>query len=63
MDDAEVEWRAHGTQICQMEADAKKSCQEVLSTTNQIEEVVMKNNCIFAEKWESTYDQINHHME
>ena len=60
MDDAEWEWNAHGTQIRQIEADAKKNWQEVLTTTNQIEEAVMKNNRIFTKKWESTHKQINH---
>ena len=60
MDDAEQEWRAHGTQIWRIEADAEKNQQEVLTTTNQIEEAVMKNNCIFTKKWELTHEQIKH---
>ena len=44
MDDAEVKWRAHGTQIRWIEVDAEKNHQEVLSTTNQIEEAILKNN-------------------
>ena len=31
--------------------------------TNQIEEVVMKNNQIFTNKWELTHDQINQRAE
>ena len=58
MDDAEQEWRAHGTQIQCIEADAK-NCQDVLATTNQIKEAVMKNNHIFANKWESTHEWID----
>ena len=63
MDDAEREWRAHGTQICQIEADTKKSCQETLSTTNRIEDAIMENNHIFSGKWEATHNHINHHSE
>ena len=63
MDDAEWEWRAHGTQIRQIEADTEKNSQEILSTTNRIEEAIMTNNCIFSEKWESTHDQIDHRLE
>ena len=59
MDDAKVEWRAHGTQIQRIEADAEKNCQEVLSVTNWIEEAVMENNCISANKWELTHNQID----
>ena len=58
MDDMEVEWRAHGTQIRRIEADAKKNRQEVLTMTNQIKEAILKNNCIFVEKWELTHKQI-----
>ena len=43
--------------------DAKKSCAETLSTTNQIEEAIMENNCIFARKWEATHDRIDCHLE
>ena len=39
--------------------DIKKNCQEVLAMTNQIKEVVMKNNCIFTNKWELTYEWID----
>ena len=63
MDNAEREWRAHGTQIHQIEVDAEKSCQETLATTNQIKEVIMENNCIFSRKWEAMHDWINHHPE
>ena len=59
MDNAEQEWRAHGTQIQRMEVDAEKNCQEVLMVTNTVEEVVMKNNHIFSEKWESTHEWID----
>ena len=45
-------------QIQHIEADTKKSHQETLSTTNQIKEAVMENNCIFSRKWEVTHDQI-----
>ena len=59
MDNAEQEWRAHGTQICQIKVDAEKNNQEVLSTTNWIEDVILKNNVIFFEKWEATHDHID----
>ena len=59
MDDAEVEWRAHTTQICRIEADAEKHRQEVLKTTNTIEDAIQKNNIIFREKWETTHDRID----
>ena len=60
MDDAEQEWRAHGTQIRWIKVDTEKNHQEVLATTNQIEEAVMTNNHIFADKWESTHERIDH---
>ena len=63
MDDAEVEWRAHGTQIRQIEADAEKNQQEVLTTTNIIQDAIEKNNVIFSEKWEMTHERIDHHLE
>ena len=63
MDDAEVEWRAHTTQIRCIEANAEKHHQEVLMTTNTIEDVIQKNNVIFGEKWETTHDRINHRSE
>ena len=58
-----MEWRAHTTQICHIEADAKKHCQEVLTTTNTIEDAIQKNNVIFGEKWETTHDRIDHCSE
>ena len=58
MDDAEVEWRAHTTQIHHIEADAEKHRQEVLTTTNVIQDAIEKNNVIFSEKWEATHDHI-----
>ena len=63
MDDAEVEWRAHTTQIRRIEADAEKHHQEVLMTTNTIEDAIEKNNVIFAEKWETTHDRIDRRSE
>ena len=63
MDDAEVEWRAHGTQICRIEADAEKNQQEVLTTTNVIQDVIEKNNVIFSKKWEVTHDRIDCRLE
>ena len=63
MDDAEVEWRAHTTQIRRIKADAEKHCQEVLMTTNTIEDVIQKNNVIFGEKWETTHDRIDRRSE
>ena len=63
MDDAEWEWRAHGTQIRRIEADTEKNCQEVLTTTNRIQDAIEKNNIIFAKKWEITYDQIDRQSE
>ena len=59
MDDAKVEWRAHTTQIHRIKADAEKHCQEVLTTTNTIEDAIQKNNMIFGEKWEMTHDRID----
>ena len=59
MDDAEREWRAHGTQICRIKADAEKNCQEVLTTINRIQDTVEKNNMIFSEKWEATHNRID----
>ena len=54
-----MEWRAHTTQIRRFEADAKKHRQEVLTTTNTIEDAIQKNNVIFGEKWETTHDRID----
>ena len=58
-----MEWRAHTTQICHIEADAEKNRQEVLTTTNVIQDTIEKNNDIFAEKWEATHDRIDHCLE
>ena len=63
MDDAEWEQRAHRTQIRQIEADAEKNRQEVLTTTNGIQDVIEKNNVIFAKKWETTHNRIDCHSE
>ena len=54
-----MEWRAHTTQIRRIEADAEKHRQEVLTTTNTIEDAIQKNNVIFGEKWETTHDRID----
>ena len=51
------------TQICRIEADAEKHRQEVLTTTNVIEDAIQKNNVIFSEKWEMTHDHIDCHSE
>ena len=59
----EHEWRVHRTQIRRIEADAEKNCQESLSTTNRIEEVIMDNNCIFSGKWEAMHDWIDRRSE
>ena len=58
-----MEWRAHTTQIHRIEADAKKHRQEVLTTTNTIEDAIQKNNVIFREKWETTHNRIDHQSE
>ena len=58
-----MEWRAHTTQIRHIEADAEKHCQEVLTTTNTIEDAIQKNNVIFGEKWETTHDCIDRRLE
>ena len=63
MDDAEVEWRAHTTQICHIEANAEKHRQEVLTTTNVIENTIQQNNVIFSKKWEATHDRIDRRSE
>ena len=63
MDDAEVEWRAHTTQIHHIKADAEKHRQEVLTTTNVIQDAIEKNNVIFTEKWELTHCRIDHCSE
>ena len=54
-----MEWRAHTTQIRRIEANAEKHRQEVLTTTNMIEDAIQKNNVIFGEKWEATHDCID----
>ena len=56
------EWNTHGIQICCIEADAEKSHQEILLTTNRIEAII-ENNCIFSRKWELTHDWIDHCSE
>ena len=58
-----MEWRAHGTQIRRIKADAKKNQQEVLTTTNIIQDAIEKNNVIFSEKWETTHECINRRSE
>ena len=58
-----MEWRAHTTQIRRIEADAEKHRQEVLMTTNTIEDAIQKNNVIFREKWETTHDHIDRRLE
>ena len=58
-----MEWRAHTTQIRRIEADAEKHRQEVLTTTNTIEDAIQKNNMIFGEKWEMTHDHIDRHSK
>ena len=63
MDNSEREWRAYGTQIRWIKADAKKNNQEVLLTTNRIEDAILKNNVIFSEKWEATHDCIDCQLE
>ena len=51
------------TQIHHIEADAEKHQQEVLTTTNMIQDAIEKNNIIFTEKWEVTHKWINHCSE
>ena len=58
-----MEWRAHTTQIRRIEANAEKHRQEVLTTTNTIEDAIQKNNVIFGEKWETTHDRIDRQSE
>ena len=58
-----MEWRAHTTQICRIEADAEKHRQEVQLTTSTIEDAIQKNNVIFGEKWEMTHDHIDRRSE
>ena len=47
------------TQICRIQADAEKHQQEVLTTTNMIQDTIEKNNVIFTGKWEVTHDHID----
>ena len=58
-----MEWRAHTTQICRIEADTKKHRQEVLTTTNVIQDAIEQNNIIFSEKREAAHNCINCHSE
>ena len=58
-----MEWRAHTTQICHIEANTEKHRQEVLTTTNVIQDAIKKNNVIFSEKWEVTHDCIDRRLE
>ena len=51
------------TQIRRIEADTEKHRQEVLTTTNIIQDAIQKNNVIFAGKWEMTHDHIDHCSE
>ena len=50
-------------QICHIKADTEKHCQEILMTTNNIEDAIQKNDVIFREKWEMTHDRIDRHSE
>ena len=58
-----MEWRALGTQIRRIEADAEKNRQEALTTTNVIQDTIEKNNVIFSEKWETTHERIDRRLE
>ena len=58
-----MEWRAHTTQICRIEANTEKHHQEVLTTTNTIKDAIQKNNVIFGEKWEMMHDRIDRRSE
>ena len=51
------------TQIRRIKANTKKHYQEVLTTTNTIEDAIQKNNIIFGEKWEMTHDHIDRRLE
>ena len=51
------------TQICYIKVDTKKHRQEVLTTTNVIQDAIEKNNIIFSEKWEAIHDRIDLHSE
>ena len=58
-----MEWRAHTTQIHCIKANAEKHRQEVLMTTNMIQDTIKKINIIFSEKWEATHNCIDHRSE
>ena len=58
-----MEWRAHTTQIRRIKANAEKHRQEVLTTTNIIQDTIEQNNIIFSKKWEATHDCIDHRSE
>ena len=51
------------TQIHRIKADAEKSHQEVLMTTNVIQDTIEKNNVIFTKKWEVMHNRIDHCSE
>ena len=51
------------TQIHHIEANTEKHQQEVLTTTNVIQDAIEKNNVIFSKKWEATHDHIDRHLE
>ena len=51
------------TQIHCIKANTEKHHQEVLTTTNTIEDAIQKNNIIFGEKWEMTHDRIDRRSE
>ena len=51
------------TQIRCIKANTEKHHQEVLTTTNTIEDAIQKNNIIFGEKWEMTHDRIDRRSE
>ena len=51
------------TQICCIKANTEKHHQEVLTTTNTIEDAIQKNNIIFGEKWEMTHNRIDRRSE
>ena len=58
-----MEWRAHTTQIRRIKADTEKHRQEVLTTTNVIQDAIEKNNVIFTKKWETTHNRIDRRSE
>ena len=51
------------TQIRCIKANTEKHRQEVLTTTNVIQDAIEKNNVIFSEMWEVTHDRIDHRLE